>query len=148
MRKRILPPTYFYAAVLLMVGLHVAAPLHRLVPWPWSLAGVLPVLIGIALNLWAARLFKRAGTTEKPFEESAALVTDGPFRFTRNPMYVGMVLILIGEGVLLGSASPFAVVPVFAVLMQVLFIRHEEQAMAAAFGDAWRAYRTRVRPWI
>lgn len=65
-----------------------------------------PLIFGVALNISADRMFKQHKTTVKPFEESTSLVTDGVFRFSRNPMYLGMVLILSGVVLLAGSTTP------------------------------------------
>ena len=143
-----LPPTYVLLALLAMVALHFTFPWRRPVRLPWRLCGVVPLLLGIAVNLKADRAFNERATTVKPFQESAALVTDGVYAISRHPMYLGFVLVLLGVGLLLGSATPFAVVPVFAVLMDRVFIRAEERMMAATFGAAWEEYRSRVRRWL
>ncbi len=96
----------------------------------------------------ADQKFKKHGTTVKPFEVSTALVTDGVFSISRHPMYLGMTLILLGIGVLLGSATPFAVVPVFTVLIDRIFIVQEEKMLEDTFGDQFRQYRKQVRRWI
>lgn len=146
--KRILPPEYFLFAVALMVLLHIALPVVRWIPWPWNLAGIVPLLIGAALDVAADRQFKRHQTTVKPFQTSTALVTDGVFRFSRNPMYLGMVLILIGIGMFLATLLPFVVVPIFAWWMTVRFIAVEERDLEQHFGKAYSAYRKRVRRWV
>ncbi len=105
-------------------------------------------MIGIVLNALADQTFKKHETTVKPFEESTALVTGGVFNISRNPMYLGMTLILLGTGVLLGSVIPFAIVPVFAVLLDRIFIVEEEKMLEDTFGDQFRQYRNQVRRWI
>jgi len=147
-RGPILPPACLLIAILLMVALHFLAPIRHVVPSPYTFIGVLPGLIGVALNLWADRLFTREQTTVKPFEQSAALITDGPYRLSRHPMYLGMVLILIGIGVALGSIPPFLIIPAFVLVVHVKFIVPEERAMEDTFGAAYREYRRRVRRWI
>ena len=147
-RKPILPPTWLFASVVLMVGLHFVLPLARIVPAPWNLAGLLPLVVGLWLNVRASGLFRRASTTIKPFERPASLVADGPYRFSRHPMYLGMALVLVGVGVMLGTLGPLVVVPAFVWAMEVAFIRAEERDMEAVFGEEYRAYRRRVRRWI
>jgi protein-S-isoprenylcysteine O-methyltransferase Ste14 len=143
-----MPTTYLAGAIVGMVILHLLLPLARVVPSPWSYLGVIPLGVGVALNLVADRAFKRAATTVKPFEQPSALVVTGAFRLSRNPMYLGFVLLLGGLAMLLGSLAPFAIVAAFAVAMDRLFIRLEEPALAARFGADWLAYRSRVRRWI
>ncbi len=106
-RNRVLPPVYFLVALILMLCLHLLFPGPRLIDSPLCYSGALLVAAGIALVLWAAGLFRRADTTIKPFQEATTLVVSGPFRLTRHPMYAGMVGVLLGIGLFLGSASPF-----------------------------------------
>lgn len=84
----------------------------------------------------------------KPYEESKDLVTDGIFRISRHPMYLGMVLILLGISILLSSLTPFIVVTTFAVIMETVFIRVEEQMMQETFGLEYVEYKQKVRKWI
>jgi protein-S-isoprenylcysteine O-methyltransferase Ste14 len=146
--KKALPPTYFYAAIVLMVALHLVLPLVHWVRWPWRFAGVLFLVAGSVLNVWADGLFKKHDTEVKPFRESSSVVVEGPFRFSRNPMYLGGILSLVGVGLLLGSLSPFLVVPVAAVVMTYRFILQEERDMERQFGERYLEYKRRVRRWI
>jgi hypothetical protein len=102
----------------------------------------------LVVNFKVDRVFKERGTTVKPFERSTALVTTGVFALSRNKMYLGMVLILLGVAVLLGTAAPFAVFGPFALWLDVRFIRTEERMLAETFGDDWLSYRSRVRRWL
>lgn len=106
------------------------------------------IVIGIVLNLLADQAFKKHDTTVKPFEESSTLITDGVFMITRSPMYLGMVPILLGVTMLLGSAAPFAVVLLLAALLDRVFITSEEQKLEDTFGERFRQYRRRARRWI
>lgn len=148
MRKRPLPPTYFLGSVCIMLGLHFLLPVARALPFPWTLSAVIPIVVGVWLNLAADRAFKQHHTTVKPFEASTSLMTEGVFRLTRNPMYLGMVLILLGVALLLGTLSPFVGCAAFAALLHFHFIRVEERMLADTFGPQWRAYRERTRRWI
>jgi len=147
-RKRILPPTYLFVAIVAMVALHFFMPVMKVVAFPWGLLGAIPLAIGIAVNIIASNTFDKAGTTVKPFEESTALITDGVFRISRHPMYLGFVLLLLGLALMLGSLTPFAVPAVFAVLMELVFIRTEERMLEATFGARWLDYKKQVRRWV
>jgi len=70
------------------------------------------------------------------------------FRLSRNPMYLGMVLILVGAAMLLGALTPFLVAAGFAAIIETRFIPAEERMLAETFGDAWTAYRNRTRRWL
>jgi len=143
-----LPPAYLLLALVAMAGLHLALPWRQIVTFPWRLAGLAPLVLGLILNGAADRLLKQHDTTVKPFEKPGALVWTGVYGLTRNPMYLGFVLILLGVALLMGSVSPFLLVPLFVVLIDVVFIRVEERMMEAAFGKDWLAYQAKVRRWI
>ncbi len=146
--KRLLPPVYLLLAIILMLLLHFFLPVKRWHWWPWNLIGAVAMLLGVAINVVADNQFKRHGTTVKPFQRSSALVTDGVFRVSRNPMYVGMVCGLIGLGVFLASLTPFGVIPLFVWWLTGTFIVPEEHDLAEQFGQTYRPYTTRVRRWL
>ena len=147
-QRKIVPPVYMLLALLAMVGLHSVFPLARLVAPPVSYLGLVPLLIGIAITAAAARKFSRVGTPIRPFERSTRLVTDGLYRYTRNPMYLGLTLILIGTWLLLGTASALLPIAVFIWIIQEGFIRGEERFLDEIFGEEYRGYKNRVRRWI
>jgi protein-S-isoprenylcysteine O-methyltransferase Ste14 len=146
--KKVLPPTYLLIAIMLVLAFHFVLPVFKFVPVPWNILGVVPLACGVAFNLVADGAFHQAQTTVKPFEESAALITTGAFRISRNPMYLGYVLILIGVALIVRSLTPYVVILLFAILMDRVFIRVEEQMLEKQFGQAWLEYAQRVRRWI
>lgn len=145
-----MPPTYFWAAAAVMAALHFLCPgMMGLVPGPWNwIAGGVVIVVGIALAWLPEVQFKRVGTEVKPCRDSSHLVTDGLFRVSRNPMYLGMALALVGVFVVLASLTPAVMVPVFVVVMTVRFIVPEERDLEQQFGDDYLAYKRRVRRWI
>jgi len=146
--RMLVPPVYFLVALLLMAFFHRIAPGAYLLQAPYRYGGV--VLIGLALGLmvWAAVLFRRAGTNIRPFLPSTALVVSGPYKFTRNPMYLGMAGVLLGTAVYMGSLTPFFVIPAFMALIGERFIVAEEAKLEAAFGREYLDYKARVRRWL
>lgn len=100
------------------------------------------------LNFVADRAFKKHETTVKPFEQPTSLIETDVFSFSRNPMYLGMVLVILGVAVMLGSLAPFVVVLVLAAVLDRVFIVPEELALEDAFGDEFHQYCRRVRRWI
>jgi protein-S-isoprenylcysteine O-methyltransferase Ste14 len=148
MRRLDLPPVYLLASAVLMLLLHRWLPVVGLIYWPWRWLGLVPIAAGVGLAIAGERAFARAGTAVLPFREPAAVVTSGPFAFTRNPMYLGMVACLIGWALLLGSLTPFLVVPLFFALIHHRFVLREEPFMAQRLGDAYIAYKSRVRRWL
>ncbi len=145
---RVLPPTYFIAAIMLTIAVHFLVPLALPIPFPWRVVGLLPIAAGAVLNIAADRQFKRLGTTVKPLQRSTALATDGVFRWSRNPMYLGMVFIVAGIALLEGSISPWIVVAVLAIVLDRVFIAPEEKMLKETFGDAFEHYSHRVRRWL
>ena len=142
------PPVYLLLSLAAMALFHVALPIARPIEEPYRYAGAVIMALGIALILWAALLFGRAGTGIVPFSEATALVVAGPYRFTRNPMYLGMAAILLGAGLLLGSLTPFIVIPAFMALVAERFILPEERMLEVVFGEAYLRYRASVRRWL
>ncbi len=144
----LLPTHYLLIAILSMIALHFFFPLVNIIPTPWTLLGLLPLASGVIINLIADKAFHKADTTVKPFQESTSLITEGVFRYSRNPMYLGFLLVLIGIGLLFGSLSPWFILPIFTFLMAKVFIRVEERMLEAKFGPAWLVYKEKVRRWI
>jgi protein-S-isoprenylcysteine O-methyltransferase Ste14 len=146
--KKALPPTYFLLALVGITALHLLWPIHRYWRFPLDLVGLVPLALGILLNVAADRQFARHQTTVKPFEHSSALITAFPFSFSRNPMYLGITSMLLGVALLLGTVSPLLPTAAFAVLMDLRFVRVEERMLAERFGDEWEQYCARVRRWL
>lgn len=146
--KKIMPTTYLLIAIVAMITLHFLFPAMRIVPPIWNLLGIIPIALGVIINLIADKAFHRANTAVKPFEESSALVTSGAFRITRNPMYLGFVLILIGIAVLMRSLTPYLVIIAFAILIDRMYITVEERMLAEKFGPDWIAYKEKTRRWL
>ena len=146
--SKLLPPTIVLIAVLLILALHFILPVTQIVPGFWRLLGLLPLGLGLWISFAAEKQFRQAGTTVQPFEESTDLVTNGWYRFSRNPMYLGMALILLGAAILFGSLAPFGVLLLFVVWIDTQFIRREEQMLSTQFGQDWLEYNAYVRRWL
>ena len=117
----------------------------------WGLA-LAPVLAGagLALALVAMFGFVKAKTTihpDKP-QKTSALVTGGIYRFTRNPMYLGVLLVLAGWAIWLSNAAPLALLPLFVLYINRFQIGPEERILSSKFGTAYDDYRQRVRRWL
>lgn len=144
----ILPPFYLLAGLAVMLVLHFFLPVAWLLSRPWDLAGGILMVAGLTLTIFSAQIFHKADTPVRPFEASTALITHGPFRLSRNPMYLGMVIAMAGTALLLGTLTPWVVPPVFLVVIHHFFIVPEEKLMEQTFGDEYRVYRSRVRRWL
>jgi protein-S-isoprenylcysteine O-methyltransferase Ste14 len=124
-------------------------PIQRFeLPWP-QLTGLAVAALGGLVSSAGAREFRRARTTVNPLhpERASAIVTTGIYRFTRNPMYVGIVLVLVGWFLAHGGLSAAIGIPLFIGYITRFQILPEERVLAAKFGDAYSAYVARVRRW-
>ena len=111
--------------------------------------GVALVAIGVAISAWAFLLFRREGTELNPRSEvNKALVVHGPFRFTRNPMYLGLVIITAGIAFWVGSLPMFAVPFLAFATANWAHIPFEEAKMRRQFGAAFEQYTREVRRWL
>ena len=145
---RLVPPIWFVLGIIAMI---VLARLVPIVQWHvpalrW--AGIALIVAGLAVALAGARQFRRRGTPVKPFSQATTLVVDGPYRFTRNPMYLGLATILGGVALALEALAPFLVIPVFVAIITRLFVLPEEAMMKERFGDAYADFQRRVRRWL
>ena len=147
-RPRLIAPHYLALAGVAQIALDHLLPLALFAHMPWSQLGWLPIAAGIGIQIAAYRRFRAHRTPVMPGRRSTALVTGGIYRFTRNPMYLGMVFILLGGIIIGGSISSIVVPPLFMWIMQRRLIEPEENAMGARFGAAYADYRRRVRRWI
>jgi protein-S-isoprenylcysteine O-methyltransferase Ste14 len=146
--NRLMPTTYLLCALVAMLLLRFACPGALLISPPWNLAGLLPAAFGVLINLAADKAIQTARTTVKPFEQPSALITDGVYGISRNPMYLGFAAILFGVAVLLCALTPVLVLVAFVILVDAVFIRVEERNLERSFGPAWMQYKRRVRRWI
>jgi protein-S-isoprenylcysteine O-methyltransferase Ste14 len=145
---RILPPHLVLILLVAMGTLHVLLPGPTLLTFPYTLPGAAVAALGLILTLGGARLFSRVGTNIKTFNEPGVLVTDGPFRWSRNPMYLGFALLLLGVAVLLGTTTPLLAPVLFALVADRWYIAFEERALRERFGAAYAAYVGRTRRWL
>lgn len=145
------PPLLILAALLAGRALDglTGGALAGLVAFPGApLLGGLIVALALANDLWCATTFARLETTILPHRAATHLATEGPFRFSRNPIYVSHVAVVFGLGLLLGSPFVVLLTPALAFALQKLSIEPEERHLAAKFGADYRAYVARTRRWL
>jgi protein-S-isoprenylcysteine O-methyltransferase Ste14 len=146
--RRVNPPHW----LLLFLGIEAALnrwlPGPRIIPAEVRLAGWVLAALGIGLVLWAARGFSRADTGIVPFSPSTNLLVAGPYRFSRNPIYLGMVIFLIGIALVMGAATAFLAPVGFGIVIHYRFVKPEEAHMERTFGQGYLDFKSRVRRWI
>jgi protein-S-isoprenylcysteine O-methyltransferase Ste14 len=144
------PPLLFFGA--LAVGLALDFGLLRTptgLPRAVRLgAGAVMAVSAAALAAGALGRFRRAGTAVEPWRPSTAMVTDGVYRFTRNPMYLAMALVYLGAALATDSALALALLPPLLVAVQVGVVLREDRYLERKFGDDYRRYRASVRRWL
>ncbi|MEX1216570.1 isoprenylcysteine carboxylmethyltransferase family protein [Saccharospirillum sp.] len=143
-----LPPALGLLVMLAIFSLHFIKPLMLLFPNPWNFIGLIPIILGAGLNLIADRELQRAGASVEFGEVRGPLVERGVYRISRNPMYLGQLMIAAGLAIWVGTLSSWVVLPVFVIALQWLFVRPEEQRLQEQHGQAYAAYCQRVRRWL
>jgi len=142
------PLVYLLLALVSGYALNRYFPVQTVVPEMIRYLGMVPVLAAIWIVGKSARRFQKHDTTVMPYEKSTMLVTDGFFEYSRNPMYVAMLLLLVGVAWLLGSATAFVPVPLMYLVLRYRFIAMEEGMLEEAFGEEYLDYKRRVRRWL
>jgi protein-S-isoprenylcysteine O-methyltransferase Ste14 len=142
------PPLLYLGGLGLGVVLELIAPTPQPATWLRILAGVAGLAAVLALDTTAMSRFSRARTPVNPMRPVRALVTDGPYRFTRNPMYVGMALLYVGIAVAAGILWALAFLPLVLVAVDRFVIAREERYLTARFGEDYERYRADVRRWL
>jgi protein-S-isoprenylcysteine O-methyltransferase Ste14 len=127
-------------------GLYPLPFLPPAVPAAWL--GTLVFLVGLALLIWAATTLRRAGTHIQTVEPTTTIVEEGPYRYSRNPIYIGMMLGLTGLAVGFDSLWLFIMLVPFYFVIRYGVVAREEAYLDRKFGDVYRAYKTRVRRWL
>jgi protein-S-isoprenylcysteine O-methyltransferase Ste14 len=144
----VLPPLVYGAAFIIGLLLHLMFPVHIL---PTTLArgiGVVCVLVSLPLAITTFRVLSRAHTPVDPMKPTTALVTEGPFRYSRNPIYVALTLLYLGVVFLVNALWILLLVVPALVVIRYGVIAREEVYLARKFGEAYRQYTTQVRRWL
>jgi protein-S-isoprenylcysteine O-methyltransferase Ste14 len=145
---KLLPPILLAIIVFLMAVVHAAADAPVVAPESVRWGGGLLALAGVAVAVAGRIRFARAGTEINTFAEPGRLVTDGVYRFTRNPMYLGLGLVAAGAALACGAITSMLLAAAFVAITDRWYIAFEEEQLAAKFGPAYEAYRRSTRRWI
>lgn len=149
---RVFPPGIPLLTILAGVGLSRLWPIDMGFEFPtpgrYWVGGLIVVGAVLGLGLWSVVLFRKTGQSENPWKPTPQIVERGPFRITRNPMYLQMVLVCVGVAVILMDLWILALIPVCAWLLQRFAILPEEAYLERKFGDTYLAYKRRVRRWL
>ena len=142
------PPWIYLAAIVVGVALQLLWPLHWLPARAGVWIGVLPVLIAIALFIGASRQFRLAGTPVPGNQRTTAIVQSGPYRFSRNPIYLAFSVVVLGLACWVNSLWLLVTLAAAVSIMGLIVIPREEHYLERRFGAAYLAYKTKVRRWL
>jgi protein-S-isoprenylcysteine O-methyltransferase Ste14 len=147
--KKILPPFLFLFFALLMPFICWGLGLTHYIQFPYNLAGIPFLFLGLGAAKVSKKQFQRLGTNVSTFNQPDILVTDGLFKLTRNPMYLGFAIAIIGLAILYqGALSSFIVALLFIIITDRWYIKFEEKAMTSMFGKEYEDYCKNTRRWI
>lgn len=145
----LLPPTLLMIFIALMVLLTASGESQFYIPSPYVFLGLVPIFLGFYLAAISSQLFERMQANVQTFGRPSALVTHGIFQYSRNPMYLGFVIALIGFAILFGASLEHGLlVALFWLITDRWYIQVEEKAMLEAFGEPYLNYKRSVRRWI
>jgi protein-S-isoprenylcysteine O-methyltransferase Ste14 len=146
--KILIPPVLFFLCLVVMCLLGWFFPIIVLWGTPCTLYGLIPCGIGLFLGFAGWYHFRKIKTNINPLKPPGTMVTDGIFRYSRNPMYLGLALVLFGVWTLWGSLSPLAAVIAFVLIIDQWHIPHEEKMLKDKFGGEYENYKSKTRRWV
>ncbi len=150
LETKIPPPVYGLLCALLMWWLDKQFPGAAILPAFMKTSGIVLILTGFSLDLYALKQFVGKHTTVNPLSPGKArsIVVSGLYHYTRNPMYLGMLTVLIGWALLLGNLLSFICLPMFVWVLTQMQIKPEERILAEKFGNTYTDYLQQVRRWL
>src|SRR5215212_5055674 len=142
------PPLIFLAGLVVGFALEALLPGVDVPAWlEWGVGGLL-VVAGLGLLLWFNTSFSRKGTAVEPWKPTTAIVTTGPYRFTRNPAYLGMALTYVGIALLSSAVWVLLPLPLVLAVIDRGVIAREERYLQRKFGEEYLSYKRTVRRWV
>jgi len=147
-KMKIKPPfiALFYLLIAIVLDIFLSSP--KLILFPYNLLGIFLIIIGVWTIFIATSLFKKKGTPKNPFKEPKVFVASGPFKFTRNPMYLGVTTVSLGIATLFGNLIIFLAPIAFFLTINFTFIPKEEKILEKLFGQNYVDYKKKVRRWL
>jgi protein-S-isoprenylcysteine O-methyltransferase Ste14 len=143
------PPRIAIALLAIAVGLWYFSPSSTMIQIPYSrLIGAVSIIFGFTIMTWAWLQFKKTKTAVSPTAKSSLIVTNGLYRYTRNPMYLGMLTILLGASFLMGTIHSLFAPAAFFLIIDNVFVPYEEDKLLTQFGDEYSDYMRGTRRWV
>jgi len=150
LKLKIPPPVYALSIALIMWLFSRYLPVSEIIGSPWNYLGIAMVVLAGLMDFTSLYLFFKKRTTPNPMkpEFTTGLVINGMYKISRNPMYLGMLIMLLGFAVYLGQLTPFLVVPAFYFVITEMQIKPEEEMLEQKFGKEYLDYKSKVRRWF
>ena len=142
-----MPPVIILIAILFQIALHKLLPIMIIFEKMYWI-GIVMGFLGFFIFTGSALLFRINKTTMIPFQDPSFLITNGIYKCTRNPMYLGMLFVQFGIAIYFGSISPFIIPFLFIPIMNSRIIQHEEVMLEKQFGESYIIFKNSVRRWI
>jgi protein-S-isoprenylcysteine O-methyltransferase Ste14 len=143
----LIPPYYFLFSITLILILYLSLPSVTSISFPYNLFGIIGIVAGMYLIMQSYEHFKQNSTTVK-FNKSNKIVSEGLYRYSRNPMYLGNVVFLTGMSILTGMVITLLIPALFFIIIDRMFIPYEEEKMGIEIGEAYLNYKKKVRRWV
>ena len=147
MKKLYIPPILIVYCIFIMTALYFFVPQFNLIRFPFNLIGILILFLGFILMGKSRDLFRKHQTTLK-IEKSNYMINEGVFSKTRNPMYMGMTILIFGFSIFSTNVLALFLPFFFMIIVRLIFIKREEQLMFETFGNDYLEYKKKVRRWI
>jgi protein-S-isoprenylcysteine O-methyltransferase Ste14 len=148
MKIKITPDIYFGSLMGISILFHSIFPILKIISYPYSLIGIVLIITGILIAFIANSILLKKRTSIIPFEAPSVLITSGPFKFSRNPIYLGMAITLFGVETFLGSLSPFIFPVLFILYINKSVIPIEQKNLEKLFPEEYLDYKTKVSRWL
>ena len=142
------PPRIALALLVVTMGVWYFSPPDTLLYLPYKLMGSICIILGFAGLIIAWLQFKRSDTTVCPTAETSGIIKNGMYRYSRNPMYLGMLLILLGASFIMGTLNSMVAPAIFFLIIDKIFIPFEEKKLLTSFGDSYNEYMMTTRRWL
>lgn len=146
--QRLLPPVLLLFCAAAMVLAQFFFPMTQIAPWPIRLIALLPLVLGMFIAVVGKQQFVKQGTNLYTFNDPDKMITTGLYAYSRNPMYLGFVIVAFSIALLLGSLIPLGIALIHWVVVDRWYISFEEKRMVEKFGENYNDYKKRVRRWI
>ena len=146
--QKLIPPFLFLFCAIAISLLGNYYPMQALLPLPFNFIGIVPLLLGSYMVISTGRQFRKVKTQIHTFKKPKQLVTDGLFQYTRNPIYLGFSISLLGIALLFGTLSALIPVLLFFLVANFWYIPFEEKNMEMVFGQSYQFYKRKVRRWL